>query len=87
MRQNCLGLESPAILRVRSRNRTPSPPAKSTAQRCEAEESGFCLRCTSTLLFIDSLHDAHRTEECDGLGDFVLISEPDHPSFSVAKNV
>jgi hypothetical protein len=22
------------------------------------------------------LHDAHRTEECDGLGDFVLISGP-----------
>jgi hypothetical protein len=44
---NCLGLESPTILRVRSRNRTPSPPARSTAQRCTADESSFGLQLAS----------------------------------------
>jgi hypothetical protein len=47
IRQNCLGLESPAILRVRSRNRTPSPPARSTAQRCAADESSVWMRLAS----------------------------------------
>src|SRR5258708_11616771 len=53
IRQNCLGLESPAILRVRSRNRTPSPPARSTAQRCTADESSFWPGLLSTeILFL-----------------------------------
>src|SRR5579863_4944679 len=47
IRQNCLGLESPAILRVSSRNRTPSPPARSTAQRCTADESACRLGLAS----------------------------------------
>src|SRR5579862_6949239 len=34
MGQNCLGRWSPTILSVRSRSRTPSPPASSTAQKC-----------------------------------------------------
>src|SRR5580704_17342071 len=34
MGQNCLGRWSPTILSVRSRSRTPSPPASRTAQKC-----------------------------------------------------
>src|SRR6266404_4759761 len=34
--QNCLGLSSPVIVRVKGRSRLPSPPAKITLQRWES---------------------------------------------------